>query len=173
MRFVFVRTVKALALAGLLAGVALSAQAARAATSSSAGATADIVAPIAISNVDPTGLVFGQIVPTANGTVTIAPDGSRTSTGVQVVPSSLANAAHFQVTGNAANTYSIALPSAITISNGPNNMTVDAFTSTPSGTGTLDGTGKQNVNVGATLRVSNNQAAGRYTGTFTVSVAYN
>jgi len=164
---------KVLAATGLLVGLALTARAAPAASSNTASATADIVAPIAIINVDSTGLVFGQIVPTANGTVSVAPDGTRTSTGVQVIPSSPVTAARFQVTGSANNTYSITLPAATTISSGGNNMTVDAFTSTPTGIGTLDGTGKQNLNIGATLHVNNNQANGHYTGTFTVAVAYN
>ena len=173
MRLVSVRTAKVLATTGLIVGLAFATQAARAASSTTATATADIIAPIAIINVDSTGLAFGLIVPTANGTVSVAPDGSRTSTGVQVIPSSPVTAARFQVTGSANNTYSITLPTATTISSGGNNMTVDAFTSTPSGTGMLDGTGKQNLNVGATLHVNNNQANGHYTGTFTVAVAYN
>jgi type 1 fimbria pilin len=50
-------------------------------------------------------------------------------------------------------------------------MTVDTFTSNPSGTGTLSG-GAQTLNVGATLHVAGAQAAGNYTGTYNVTVAY-
>lgn len=54
-------------------------------------------------------------------------------------------------------------------------MTVTAFTSTPTPTGTLDGTGAQTIDVGATLNVSANQPSGTYiSGTpFTVTVNYN
>ncbi|MDP4291281.1 MAG: DUF4402 domain-containing protein, partial [Bacteroidota bacterium] len=61
------------------------------------------------------------------------------------------------------------------ISNGSNNMTINAFTSDPSGNGVLDGSGSQIINVGATLNVKAGQATGLYTsGTgFTVMVNYN
>ncbi len=53
-------------------------------------------------------------------------------------------------------------------------MTVDTFTSTPSGTGSLAG-GSQTLSVGATLHVAAAQAAGTYTSAtpFTVTVNYN
>jgi hypothetical protein len=53
-------------------------------------------------------------------------------------------------------------------------MTVTAFLSTPSVSGTLTG-GTQNLNVGATLNVAAAQPAGLYTSTtgFTVTVNYN
>ena len=50
-------------------------------------------------------------------------------------------------------------------------MTVNAFASTPSGTGTLT-LGTATVNVGATLNVAANQTAGSYTGTYPVTVNY-
>jgi len=50
-------------------------------------------------------------------------------------------------------------------------MTVDTFTSTPSGTGTLTG-GAETLNVGATLQVGIGQATGSYTGTYSVTVNY-
>jgi hypothetical protein len=56
-----------------------------------------------------------------------------------------------------------------------NTMTVTAFTSTPSGTGTLSGAGAQTIDVGATLNVAASQVGGTYvSGTpFTVTVNYN
>jgi spore coat protein U-like protein len=52
-------------------------------------------------------------------------------------------------------------------------MTVNAFTSTPSGTGTFNSGGTATLNIGATLAVGANQTAGSYTGTFSVTVDYN
>jgi hypothetical protein len=53
-------------------------------------------------------------------------------------------------------------------------MTVNAFSSNPSGTGTLTG-GSEVLNVGATLNVGAAQPAGTYTNAagFTVTVNYN
>jgi hypothetical protein len=54
-------------------------------------------------------------------------------------------------------------------------MTVDNFTSTPTTSGTLSAAGAQTIDVGATLNVGANQAAGTYvSGTpFSVTVNYN
>ena len=51
-------------------------------------------------------------------------------------------------------------------------MTVNYFTSNPSGTGTLTG-GAETINVGATLNVGAAQVQAAYTGTYTVTVDYN
>jgi hypothetical protein len=52
-------------------------------------------------------------------------------------------------------------------------MTVNAFTSSPSATGTLSGTGSQTLTVGATLNVAAGQAAGSYTNSTGVLVTVN
>ena len=170
------RTLKSLlALTSLAATLVIATASAQAAASATATATAEIIPPISISLAIGGGaLQFGQIVPQTGGTVIIAPDSSRTFTGgVEVIPASLHTAAAFLVTGNAGNTFSISLPTSTTILNGPAFMTVDAFTSTPSGTGTLDVVGTKTLEVGGTLHVSAGQPVGHYAGTFNVSVAYN
>jgi spore coat protein U-like protein len=141
----------------------------------SATANATIITPISITNV--ADLNFGNIVAgTGAGTVTVATTGNRTSTGDVILPSATlgtVNAAEFKVTGLADATYAITLPTSIDISEtGGTTMTVTDFTSNPSGTGTLAG-GTQTLSVGAMLNVKANQAAGNYTGTFNVTVAYN
>ena len=143
------------------------------AANASPSASANIIAPISLLNLDVTGLVFGQIVPHSGGTVTIAPDGTRSSIGVEVVPASASNAAHSQVGGIAGNIFSISLPTGTMISSGANSMTVDAFTSNPTSTGALDIAGIKNLNVGATLHVAASQPIGHYSGSFMVTVAYN
>jgi hypothetical protein len=144
-----------------------------------ATATATIVTPVTITNNGD--LNFGNVVASVGGgTVTITPAGARSAVGVTLpaVPGTV-TPAHFNVTGTANFTYTIAITGTpVTVTSGANTMTVNAFTSTPVagvGTGLLDGTGAQTIDVGATLVVGANQPAGTYvSGTpFTVTVNYN
>ena len=143
-----------------------------------ATATATIVTPLSISHVTGTDteLSFGNIIADADGgTVAISPAGGQTLTGLTApsIPGTI-SAATFTVAGMDGASYAITLPGSHTISSGSNNMTVNGFTSNPSGTGTLTG-GTQVLRVGATLNVTGGQAAGTYTnaGGFTVTVNYN
>jgi hypothetical protein len=142
-----------------------------------ATATGTIVTPIAITNSGD--MNFGNVAVSATGgTVVLDPASTRTVTGGVTLPAvpGTVTAAHFDITGTADYTYSITLPStATTVTSGTNTMTVDAFTSNPGSTGTLNAVGTQTVDVGATLNVSALQAAGTYiSGTpFDVTVNYN
>jgi len=145
--------------------------------SATATATGTIITPITITNAG--NMNFGNVAVSATaGTVILAPASTRTITGgvtLPAVPGTVA-AAHFDITGTANYTYSITLPStATTVTSGANTMTVTAFTSNPGTTGTLSATGTQTINVGATLNIAANQAAGTYvSGTpFQVTVNYN
>ncbi|PWV56614.1 DUF4402 domain-containing protein [Chitinophaga sp. S165] len=143
----------------------------------SATATATIVTPISIvKDVD---MDFGNVAvqSTTAGTVVLAPGGTRTATGGVTLPTTAGTvtAASFTVSGTSGYTYTITLPTTpLTITSGANTMTVTAFTSDPSGTGTLTG-GSEVVNVGATLNVSAAQPAGVYVSAtpFDVTVNYN
>lgn len=142
-----------------------------------ATSSATIITPIAIANaVD---MNFGNVaVSGTGGTVILATDNSRSFTGGVTLPAvtGTVTAAQFNVSGVAAYTYSITLPSApLTVTSGANTMTVTAFTSTPTTTGTLDGLGTQTIDVGATLNVTAGQAAGTYVSAtpFDVTVNYN
>jgi hypothetical protein len=144
--------------------------------SATATATGTIIAPIAISKT--ADMNFGNIVSgAALGTVVLTPAGVRSKTGGVFLPGTAGTvaAASFTVTGAIGFTYAITLPAAATtVTSGGNTMTVDTWTSTPTGTGTLAG-GTQTLNVGGTLHVGASQAAGTYiSGTaFSVTVAYN
>lgn len=145
------------------------------AQSATATATAVIVSPIALAQT--ADMSFGNIVADADGgTVVLVPAGTRTLNGL-VSPSlpGTITAASFNATGLANATYAITLPASHDITDGVQTMTVNAFTSTPSATGTLDASGAQTINVGATLNVNGNQNAGTYTNAtgFTVTVNYN
>lgn len=160
-----------LAAIGTLAAASASAQANSATTS--ANATARIVTPIAISKT--ADMNFGDVVAGGSaGTVVLTSAGARSATGGATLGNgSAVAAAAFNVTGQASATYAITLPASATVTSGANNMTVNTFTSNPSGTGALSGGGSQALSVGATLNVGASQATGTYTGSFSVTVAYN
>ncbi|MHC4984433.1 MAG: DUF4402 domain-containing protein [Planctomycetota bacterium] len=118
------------------------------AASANSNADAEVVAPIGISNT--TGMNFGRVSPTGvAGTVVLDTAGSRTATNVDLLSGGTVAAAAFAVTGGAT-------------------LTHDA-----GGAPALDGTGNDSFNVGATLNVGAAQAAGSYTGTFSVTADYN
>ena len=54
---------------------------------------------LTITMLDPTGMQFGTIMPKGGGTVTVTADGTRTSSGVQVIPNSPCTPAHMLVGG--------------------------------------------------------------------------
>jgi hypothetical protein len=173
------KTSKAIALAILLAAFS-NHSFAQASASATATASATIVTPISIAKATNGDMSFGNIaVGASGGTVVLSPAGSRTETGGVTLPTTVTGtvaAASFDVTGQGNYTYAITLPSSavtLTRSGGSETMTIDNFTSTPDGTGTLS-SGSDNIKVGATLNVGASQVAGTYTSdTFTVSVVYN
>lgn len=147
-------------------------------STATATASATVITPIAITR--SAHMNFGNLSVQAatGGTVVLATDGTRTSTSGVTLPatSGTVSAAAFNVTGTAAYTYAITLPTTVTLTraSGSETMTASSFTSNPSTTGTLDGTGAQSFAVGATLTVGAAQVAGSYvSGNFNVTVNYN
>ncbi len=150
-----------------IAAIAAPAQAATV----SANATATVLIPMTITKTND--LRFGSFAATAAaGTVTISTAGARTGSGVQLSSMNTGGAAGFTVAGDTNYTYAITLPSTATLTSGGNSMTINSFTSNPSGTGTL-ASGAGTVTVGGTLQVGASQAPGAYTGTFSVTMDYN
>ncbi len=132
--------------------------------------TATLWAPISISV--GANMEFGTMLTTGTaGTVTVTPAGARSSVNVDLF-GGLPSAASFDVTGESGQIYSITLPSSATLTSGANTMTVDTYTDDAGVPPTLAG-GSDTFNVGATLNVGAAQAAGTYSGTFTVTVNYN
>ncbi len=174
MTFRFAKCAVAVGAIGLAAVLPSNAQAA----DGTATATATIATAIGIAKtVD---MDFGSIsAGGTTGTVILATDGSRTTTGgTSVLSGGPGAAASFDVTGEGNNTYSITLPGSVTLT-GPGSpgtdMIANNFVSLPLTTGTLS-SGAQTLVVGATLAVdtAGNQTAGAYTSaTFTVTVNYN
>lgn len=142
-------------------------------SNATATATATLVTPIAITKtVD---MDFGTVAASATaGTVVLGTDNVATPSGGVSLPGGTPAAAQFSVTGEGTSTFSIQLPSSVSLSNGTDNLTVDNFVSTPATSGTLTA-GAATVKVGATLNVPANAPAGTYTNStdLTVTVNYN
>ena len=133
--------------------------------------TATILAPISISSSGD--MDFGTMVTTGTaGTVTVTPAGARSSTDVDLL-GGVPSAASFDVTGEGNANYSIAFSSPAMLSSGGDTMTVDTFNHDAGATPSLPPGGSETFNVGATLHVGATQAAGTYSGTFSVTVNYN
>lgn len=135
----------------------------------SGNAAARIVAPITLTAVNT--LDFGTIYNNAAGTVTMTPGSVRSAAGANLSPIAVGQAGSFTVGGEATLTYSITLPAdgTVTIANGVNTMAIDGFNHNAGGTPTVP----QTFNVGAVLTVAAGQVPGNYTGTYSVTVAYN
>jgi hypothetical protein len=142
----------------------------------SATASAKIVESLVLTNTVP--LNFGTMtVPTSAATVTVAPAGARSKTGtlslLTIAP--VSSDATYTVSGDNNAAYTITLPSApVTITTGSVTMDITTFKCTSDLlTRTLDASGDDTFDVGATLNLVNGQAAGLYTGSFDVVVNYN
>ena len=142
------------------------------AAAATANATATIIAPITITkDVD---LDFASIVPGAGGTVVVDTADTRTCGGGLVCTGAVSSAS-FTVGGQAGANYTIAVaPATLVITDGSgNSMNVDTWTTAPTSPATLSGAPPDSLTVGATLHVGAGQAAGVYSGTFSVTAEYN
>ncbi|WP_341710768.1 DUF4402 domain-containing protein [Erythrobacter sp.] len=146
------------------------------ATATDGSATAQIVAPIAITHVSGESLNFGIIVPDSAGSsvvsITTGGAGSVPTGNAVVVDASAQQADAFDVTGDANRGFSISTTGG-TVSNGTQTMAFSTSFDTTAGSGTLSGTGTASFTVGGDLTVGAAQAAGTYTGSYSATVAYN
>jgi spore coat protein U-like protein len=181
------------------AGVAMAslgvASAATAATTDSADVTATILTALSV-DVDATAdtLNFGTIADggiAANQTIVVGTDGVRGACPANLICGGTTAAPLFHVTGLAANVVDVSLVNSAetlsydTVANGGaapvgfnstmtvNNFQTDAVNGAVTNQLLLDGAGDASFSVGGSLVVQPNMAAGIYTGTLTVSVAYN
>lgn len=145
-------------------------------TAANIGIDAKVIAPITISNVSSTKLDFGTVSRSSvAGTVTVPPVGARTSSGgVSVLTSSLYSSAPFEVSGENNASYNLTLPDndevTLTREGGSEEMEVINFTT--NSTLVLGASGSATFNVGATLSLDADQFSGEYSGSFSVTVAY-
>lgn len=121
------------------------------------------------------GIVFGDISSSSSaGTVTISTDGSRTTSGGATVNTNTSGTpALYEVSGDPNAYYSITLPDSIVLTSAAGNtMTVSNFNSVPASSGQLDASGRQNMNIGATLGVGSFQPFGAYSGIMAATIEY-
>lgn len=122
-------------------------------------------------------LHFGEVLPGLNsGEVILSTDNLRTTTGGVYITNTIPTSnAIFRVIGVPDSSFSITLPTSITVtgSNG-GTMLVDAFTSSIGNNGSITA-GGTSFSVGATLNVGNfaDQPEGTYVGVFDVVVNNN
>lgn len=137
-------------------------------------ASVTIIQPIGISTTSD--LSFANVDAKNGGTVVLAPNSSRTTSGgVELSDGVTGSAASFEITGEPGYTYSVTLPSdSYVLSNGSESMVIDNFTTNFNSGNTL-AVGSQTINVGATINVNPNQNPGKYVnqGGFNVTVNYN
>lgn len=126
-------------------------------------------------------LSFGKFSPeVGGGQIVMSTDGVRMAQGSVILGGGLAQSGQFLITGQSDATFTIHLPDgpALLVHNGSNNtMTVNNWISNPpagTGLGTLTN-GTQTVSIGATLTVGSieENPAGIYTGTYSLTFAYN
>jgi hypothetical protein len=144
-------------------------------------ASATIIKPITLGSTAE--LAFGNIIPTATGTVKITTAGVVTATGAQIATDQKGApaAAAFDVTGEQGFTYVVTLPGDTdviltlegTSGTGAKTMPVKSFNHDITGTPKLSETGTGSFKVGATLHVTAGQDAGVYKGDYIVKVNYN
>lgn len=141
--------------------------------SGEATATATIITPIAIEkNAD---LYFGNIIATAEGGTVAISAGSDDPTYNGVSAPSVTGTrqrAEFVVTGLSGAAFTITLPAdgAVTLTGAGNEMELTGWVHN---SGEVLESGTNTFQVGATLNVNADQAAGQYTADFEVTVNYN
>ena len=142
----------------------------------SGNANHNIIEPISIEwggNMNFSNVVVSSKVA---GTVLLAPAGTcKARGGVRLhATNGTVTAACVNVNGLGNSTYSITLPTTVTLTSGTNTIMANAFTSNPASSGLIAVGGSQVLSVGATLHIEAAKPAGLYIGTaFAVTVNYN
>lgn len=141
-------------------------------------AYAEVIA--ALSAYENSQMNFGRFSPeVGGGQIVLSPEGARSVQGSIVLGGGTAQSGKFLITGQPDATFSIQLPTgpAVLVNSSNNTMTIDNWVSNPpagTGTGILSG-GTETVSIGATLTVGSfeDNPVGIYTGTYSLTFAYN
>jgi hypothetical protein len=141
------------------------------ATVGSGTAQANIVSAIQIF--EDAGLNFGTIVPAASGATVVinTTNGKSCGAGLTCSGASVSGALHATGTANQAVTIATAASTSLS-DGGTNTMSVTGIAPSIS-SGNLGASSRIDFTVGATLNVGASQAAGVYTGNYSVTVNYN
>jgi hypothetical protein len=139
-----------------------------------ATAAAWIITPIEIEVQE--NLAFGNIIASASaGSVTVDFADGRSNSGGATFPTTpgTVKSAEFEVTGFSNSAYTITLPEDDVVYLTGDGVDMEITDFVHNANETLDGSGNEVFQVGATLQVNADQAAGEYTGSFEVVVNYN
>lgn len=133
---------------------------------------ATIVAPVSASSSND--LRFGMIVKNNAGDVTVDEEGNRTTTGPGLATSGYSSGA-IHLSGPRAQAVSVAIPGAHIYDNDDNSINVHSFTTSADSDklitlGSQDG--KADINVGATLNVSDTAKSGIRSGVYRIQTSY-
>ena len=128
-------------------------------------------------------LKFGTVVRpgSGSGTVVVSAAGARSVTGgvVSLVSGDTPAAAAFAVAGEGGQSVSVTIPATFSMANGTDTLTVTTSNSLTGSAASqtlsnaLGSAGSLAFSVGGSVPVGSTTATGAYTGTFTVSAAYN
>lgn len=162
--------------AALLAGATSPALAQSSSTTTTG--TTTILQPVTIAQNN--ALAFGSIVRPTSGssTITIGTGADTvTTTGSALVAGGTKSRARYTVSGEGAQVVSVTMPATFNLSKaGATDLPV-TLTRNPTGNLTLSGTagttGTASLDVGGSFPITSTTVTGDYSGTFTVSVAYN
>lgn len=133
---------------------------------------AKIVAPVAATSSND--LRFGTIVTNNAGDVTVDEEGNRTTTGPGLATSGYSSGA-IHLSGPRAQAVSVAIPGAHIYDNDDNSINVHSFTTSADSDklitlGSQDG--KADINIGATLNVSDTAKSGVRSGVYRIQTSY-
>ncbi len=133
---------------------------------------ATIVQPLTVTQQGSDGLNFGVMLNKANDvTVDTAGNRSATNSAGLVGGDTGVQAGKFDIAGPADHTVTVSTDKAATVSSGSATMEVGTFQLSNSSV-KLSPEGKGEFSVGATLTVAEGQAAGEYSGNYTVTATY-
>lgn len=173
--------IKSLTAAAVLALTAVAAPALAQSASTTGSGSITVIRPLTVTKT--ADLKFGTVVrpATGSGTAVISAAGARSVTGGVVGLSSgdAPAAAAFTVAGEGGQSVSVTVPASFSMANGTdtlvvttsNSLTGSAASQTLSNA--LGSAGSLAFTVGGSVPVASTTATGAYTGTFTVSAAYN
>ncbi len=122
-------------------------------------------------------LSFGKIAAGRAYSVTVGTDGSRTSTyPAALLPGGTVQQGVFTLnntSNRSANITSLSMNTNVTLSNGTNNISLTLTTNPAlSSIRSVPANTKYPINVGGTLEMQGNEAAGTYSGTYTLTVSF-
>ena len=141
---------------------------------SSSMASHDAACTTTITLTNPVATIeFGSVAGgSSTGTVIVSSAGVKTVTGGAIDFGGTPSEASWQINGKKQCTVILTFPASITVTSGGDTTTVDTFNPNLTNPILIPNSAKITFKVGATLNVGVNQAAGTYTGTFSVNVDY-